>query len=109
MQPTTAPVASPVTAGIDLQAEGLSVRLSFSLTDPAGAGLSAADLPAACAELDTVSPAAHLAARAVAAAHPLLAAAFEQLRSSVLVSQTLRVEQQLDELRTNQSTGGGGQ
>lgn len=109
MQPTTAPVASPVTAAMAVQAEGLSVSLSFSLADPAGAELSAADLPAACAELDTVSPAAHLAARAVAAAHPLLLEAFEQLRSSVEVSQALRAEQQLGELRARQSSAGGGQ
>lgn len=90
---------SAVKSAIELQANGLTVRLSFSLQHPASSGplfegLSADD--AAAAAFAGLTQLASIAA----AASPALHSAFQQAHSVLERSSLLQVGEQLDALRT---------
>jgi hypothetical protein len=97
--------AAPIiTAGIDVQANGLSVRLSFSL-DPAASGPSFEGWKAGDASAAAEDSPEQVVLRSAAAAVPALHAAFGQAQSIVQASQCLLLEREVAALRSQSTQG----
>lgn len=100
-------MTTPITAGIDLQAAGLTVRLSVALHPAASAPSSEASTAADAAAAEAAPAPEQLALRIAAAAAPALHEAFAQAQSIVLASQCTLLEQQLTALRQQSMPEGG--
>lgn len=90
-------------AGIDVQRDGITARLSFSLPAPSADTPSLAASPAAAASEGTEDPQAVLA-QVAAGSVPLLLEAFARVQTAVLESRCLLLQRQVRELQRAQST-----
>lgn len=98
--------AAIITAGVDVQQGGLTVRLSFSLAPPSPAPLIPSS-QSADEESEAQSLLVQAAVRAAVESSQELIAAFERAQAFVLESDCLLLERQLNELRGSKSTEDG--
>ena len=97
--------ATVVTAGLDIQAQGVSVRLSFSLA-PASAEPLSEGSRAAFEGFEDQNLLVQAVIRSAVESRQQLIEAFERAQSILLESSTLLVERQLATLKGESSEGG---
>jgi hypothetical protein len=98
--------AGIVTAGMDIMADGVTVRVSVSLPALSTSGPLAGSPTPGATVLETSAVEVQAGIRAVQASEPALRQAFEQVVRVVLETQCKLLAQELDDLRTQQSSQG---